>query len=314
MPNYYDVLGVPKSASEKDVRQAYRKLAREYHPDVNSGDKASEDKFKRINEAYSVLSDKEKRSKYDRYGDNWAQGEQANARGRGGGFRWSSFGGDDVVFDFDPSGGQSSPFDFFSGDRSRGNPGRATRARRPAPAPDQPVEVTLEQAFSGTTLLLELLYGRRLEVKIPPGVDTRSRVRVAAGEGERGTIYLAITVKPHPSFQRQGDDLNTEVEVPLDDAVLGGEATVRGISGNVALSIPAETQNGQRFRLSGQGMPSLTNPGQRGDLYATVKVKLPTGLTVEHKESFEQIRRSRQGGSASGSPSNEPDTESEDFG
>ena len=293
MPNYYDVLGVLRNASEKDIRQAYRKLTRKHHPDVNQGDKASEDKFKQINEAYTVLSDSKKRSKYDRYGDNWAQKEQMDeARGRQDGtFQWSNVQDSNFFFDFDQ--GVGSAFERLFPNRGQ----RRSQARRSVAPTEQPVEITLEEAFNGTTRVLELLNGRRLEVKIPPGVDSGSRVSVAAGEGQRGTIHLVITVKPHDKFQRKGNDLYTEVEVPLDDAILGGESTVATLTGTVALTIPPETQNGQRFRLAGQGMPSLNKggnkTGQRGDLFATAKVKLPVDLTPEQVDMFRQLRESR---------------------
>ena len=289
MPSYYDVLGLSRKASEKDVRQAYRKLAREHHPDVNHGDKASEEKFKQINEAYGVLSDSEKRQKYDQYGDNWANWEQieaaqANAR-RGGTYSWSTVGDDETVFTF--GGGHGSPFESLFG-----NPGRDLR--RPAPA-EYSVAISLEEAFQGTTRVLELQGGRRLEVKIPPGVDNASKVRVATEGGRRGTIYLVVSVQPHPKFQRKGKNLYTEVEVPLEDAILGGETTVPTLRGKVALTLPPETQNGRRFRLTGQGMPVLNKSDQRGDLYATVNVKLPTGLTPEERDLFQQLRDSRAG-------------------
>ena len=278
MPSYYDVLGVSRQASEKDVRQAYRKLAREHHPDVNHGDKASEEKFKQINEAYGVLSDPEKRQKYDRHGDNWANWEQieaAEARAqRGGRFRWSTFGD-----------GQGSPFDHIFG-----NVGQDLR--RPAPA-EYSVAISLEEAFQGTIRILELPPDRRLEVKIPSGVDEGSRVRVDAEGGRRGTVYLVVSVQPHANFQRKGRDLYTEVEVPLEDAILGGETTVPTLRGKVTLTIPPETQNGRRFRLAGQGMPVLNKSDQRGDLYATIKVKLPTGLTAAQRDLFQQLRESR---------------------
>lgn len=296
MPNYYDVLGVNRKASEKDIRQAYRKLTREHHPDVNHGDKASEEKFKQINEAYTVLSDAEKRSKYDRYGDNWSQrGNMEEAGGRqGGAFSWSDVQDSNFFFDFAQQA--SSPFERLFTNRGQ----RQAQARRPVPPTEQPVEIALEEAFHGTTRVLELLYGRRLEVKIPPGVDNGSRVTVAAGEGQRGTIHLVITVKANDKFQRKGRDLYTEVEVPLDDAVLGGETTVDTLTGSVALTIPPETQNGQRFRLAGQGMPSLIKQrdklgqaGQRGDLYATAVVKLPIDLTPEQIDIFRRLREFR---------------------
>ena len=227
--NYYDLLGVARDAGDKEVRQAYRKLAREHHPDVNGGDKASEEKFKQINEAYRVLSDPEKRQKYDKYGDDWANWEQieaAQARsGPGGNFRWSNFGGDgDAVFTF--GDGRGNPLeDLFA------NFGQ--ERRRPAPV-EYSAAITLEEAFQGTTRVLELPQGRRLEVKIPPGVDDGSRVRVAAGEGRQGTVYVVVSVEKHAKFQRTGRNLYTDVEVPLEDAVLGGEITVPTLAGRVA--------------------------------------------------------------------------------
>ena len=279
--SYYDLLGVARDAGDKDVRQAYRKLAREHHPDVNGGDKASEEKFKQINEAYRVLSDPEKRQKYDKYGDDWANWEQIEATqarsGPGGNFRWSNFGGD----------GLGNPLeDLFA------NFGQ--ERRRPAPV-EYSAAITLEEAFQGATRLLELPQGRRLEVKIPPGVDDGSRVRVAAGEGRQGTVYVVVSVDKHAKFQRTGRNLYTDVEVPLEDAVLGGEITVPTLAGRVALTIPPETQNGRRFRLAGQGMPELRKPDQRGDLFATVTAKLPTGLSQEQRDLFQQLRESRAG-------------------
>ena len=289
MPSYYDVLGLSRKASEKDVRQAYRKLAREHHPDVNRGDNASEEKFKQINEAYGVLSDPEKRQKYDKYGDkwaNWEQIEETNARARRGGtFSWSTLGDDESFFTF--GDGRGRPFDGLFGNRGQD-------LRRPAPA-EYSVAISLEEAFQGTTRVLELPGGRRLEVKIPEGVDNGSRVRVAAERGQRGTVYLVVSVQTHPKFQRKGRNLYTEVEVPLEDAVLGGETTVPTLRGKVTLTIPSETQNGRRFRLARQGMPVLNKSDQRGDLFATIKVKLPTGLTPEQRDMFQQLRESRTG-------------------
>ena len=286
MTNYYDVLGVPKSATEKDIRQAYRKLARRHHPDVNSGDKKAEEKFKQINEAHTVLSDPDKRRNYDKYGDNWAHADQmdeaAAQAGRGGTFRWSNFGDPDLSFRVD--GGPGGIFDqLFQ------NLGQDLRR----PAAEYPVEITLKEAYQGATRLLGLPSGRRLEVKVPPGVDNGSRVHIPAGASQQGDIYLNVSVKPHPRFQRQGPDLYTEVEVRLEEAVLGGEVTVPTLGSRVALTIPPESQNGRRFRLSGQGMPRLSQPDRRGDLYATIKVKLPTGLTTEEQDLFRQLKELR---------------------
>ncbi|PKB79911.1 MAG: hypothetical protein BZY88_11020 [SAR202 cluster bacterium Io17-Chloro-G9] len=287
MASYYEILGVPRNAVEKDIRQAFRKLAREHHPDVNPGDNTSEDRFKRINEAYSVLSDPDKRRRYDRHGENWAhsqQIEEAQARARRGRrFGRSNIDTGDLFSGFEP--GNSSVFDHLFSNLQQ-------EARRPAPA-DHPVEITLEEAFQGTTRLLQLGTGRRLEVKIPPGVDTGSRIHIS-DDGVRGAgLYLVVTVQDHSKFQRQGKHLYSQVEVPLADAVLGCDVTVATLRGQLSLTIPPETQNGRRFRLTGQGMPPLNNTGGAGDLFATVSVRLPTGLSDEEREMFRRLRDGR---------------------
>lgn len=291
MPNYYDVLGIPRNAEDKDIRQAYRKLARQFHPDVNPGDKSAEEKFKQINEANSVLSDPEKRKKYDKYGDQWQYADQldaaeAQARSRGGRttYQWTDLGTEQPHVTFETGGAPGSGNIFEHLFRNLGQD-----LRQPATA-EYPVEVTLEEAAEGTTRLMELSGGRRLEVKIPQGVDNGSRVHIPAGRGRDANLYLLISVEPHPIFERKGRNLYRDIEVPLEDAVLGGEITVPTLRSRVALTIPPETQNGQRFRLAGQGMPGLNQPLPRGDLYVTIKVKLPTGLTPEEKALFQQLK------------------------
>lgn len=283
--NYYDVLGVPKGATDKDIRQAFRRLARKYHPDV-SGDRSAEERFKQINEAHGVLSDAEKRRKYDRYGDNWRQADQmaeaeAQARRRGTSRRFSTGG---RAAPSRSGGGSDDLFDQLFQDMGQDPYG---------PASEHPVEITLEEADRGTTRLLEPTGGRRLEVKIPPGVDSGARVHLPRGGGRQGDIYLVVSVQPHPQFRRQGKDLYCEVPVSLEDAVLGGEVTVPTLRGRVSLAIPLETQNGQRFRLAGQGMPTLGQPDLRGDLFATVSVKLPTSLTAQQRALFQQLKELR---------------------
>ena len=290
--DYYSLLGVPRSATDKDIKQAYRRLARKYHPDVNPGDKQAEAKFKEINEAYEVLSDPEKRKKYDQFGDKWQYADQfagAGASTRGpGGYTTTDFGGFGGFSDLgDFSGtGFGSLFDELF--RSAGGASTRTSTRTHPREITQPVEITLEEAYQGTKRLIQL-DGRRLEVVIPPGVDTGSRIRIPTDQGD---IYLEVSVKEHPRFQRKGDDLYTEVEVPLLTAVLGGEAQVPTLSGKrLSLKIPPETQNGTTIRLAGQGMPK--KGGARGDLYAKVKVVLPTGLSAEEKRLFEELKRIR---------------------
>ena len=281
MADYYSMLGVSRGATEKEIRSAFRKLARKHHPDVNDNDPASEEKFKQINEAYTVLSDTDSRRKYDRYGDDWKRADQFN-RG-GGGFSHFDMGG--------MGGGRRSIFDQFFGGMG------GQEVRPPAPA-EYKVEVALEEAFTGTARRLQMQDQRRLEVKIPPGVDNGSKVHIAAESTHGGAFYLVITVKDHAKFRRQGKDLYVEVEAPLEDAILGGEMTVPTLTGKLALIIPQGTQNGRRFRLAGQGMPTLSLPAnqaksnvnQRGDLFATLKVKLPTEFTEQELNLFKKLR------------------------
>ena len=281
--DYYKILGVDRKASERDIKQAYRKLARQYHPDVNPGDKSAEEKFKQINEAYEVLSDKENRQKYDKYGDRWqyaeqfeqAQRQQASSGDFSQGGRRVYYGEGDFGSLFD---------DMMGGFRFSRGQAKPRRAR----SLEHPVEVTLEEAYRGTTRTLSFADGKRLEVKVPAGVRTGSRVRLAGKGARGGDLYLIVTVKPHPTFERRGDDLLVGVSVPLAVAMLGGEAQVPTLKGKVALKIPAETQNGRTFRLAGQGMPHLGN-SSRGDLMARVSVVLPTKLSAREKELFKQL-------------------------
>jgi len=311
--DYYQILGVDRDATEDEIKRAYRRLARKYHPDVNPGDKAAGERFKEINEAYEVLSDPEKRRKYDRLGAAWQEWERMG--GRPGDFDWSRWvstapGGQRVYVrygtaeDLEDLFGGSSPFsDFFT--QIFGGLGGApggfefrTRSRRGQDL-EQEVEISLEEAYHGTTRLLQK-DGRRLQVKIPPGAYTGLRIRMAgeggpgAAGGEPGDLYLRVRVAPHPRFERRGDDLYTTVPVDLYTAVLGGKVRVETLSGPVMLTIPPGTQNGQTFRLRGKGMPKLRRKGQYGDLYARVEVRLPTRLTPRQRELFEELRRLSQ--------------------
>lgn len=322
--DFYQVLGVPKNASEKDIKQAYRKLARRLHPDVNPGDKSAEPRFKEINQAYEVLSDPEKRKKYDQFGENWQHAEQfARAGGQQQQTYWD-FGKKGAQFDSGDMGGAEgfgTIFDSILHDFG----GRASRRPRRGQDFEQPVEVTLEEAYRGATRMLEMqaeepcptcrgkgcqtcggagavIRPRRLEVKIPPGVKDGSRVRIAGKGsmghmgGEAGDIYLIVSVEPDSRFQRTEDDLHVEVPIHLADAILGGETEVPTLEGKrLALKIPPETQNGKVFRLTGQGIPRLGN-NTRGDLYAKVKVVLPTRLSQKEKELFQQLKGLRPKG------------------
>lgn len=303
--DYYKILGVEKNADAKEIKKAYRGLARKYHPDVNPGDKKAEEYFKEINEAYEVLSDPEKRQKYDRLGANW-QAYQRTGQDPSG-FDWSQWmaggapGGTRVRVDYADLNelfGDSGFSDFFQAIFGGGTTFRPGGQAQPRPQRGRDVEhkvpVTLEEAYHGTQRVLSI-DNRRLEVKIPPGVRTGSKVRVAgegyagAADGPAGDLFLVIEVQPHPVFERDGDDLRCEVPIDLFTAVLGGEVTVPTLTGRGMLRIPEGTQPGQVFRLRGQGMPNLRNPNQRGNLLVKVRVQLPEKLTDEQRQLFHQL-------------------------
>lgn len=304
--DYYTVLGVPRTATEKDIKSAYRKLARKHHPDVNPGDKKSESLFKEIGEAYSVLSDSDKRKKYDRWGHDWEKIDQAQAAGANYGGRTttsrttSAGNGAGVTFDSEDLGGL---FDQLFG-RAAGGRTRVRTTPRKGADMEQQVEITLEEAFNGTQRTFSILdtrsgETRTVEVKIPAGATEGLRVRVA-GKGDpgfagapAGDLYLIVKIKPHVLFERDGDDLQTKVPTPLYTAILGGEVMVpTPKGGQLALKIPAETANAQRIRLAGQGMPHLNGTG-RGDLYAEIAVQLPRNLSTREKDLFAELARQR---------------------
>jgi molecular chaperone DnaJ len=327
--DFYSLLGVSKGATEKEIKAAYRKLARKYHPDVNPGDKDAEAKFKEINNAYEVLSDKDKRKKYDKYGDKWQYADQLEeAERQQAQYRQYSSGGGGQSFHFGGDiGGMDSIFDeLFGGARGHGG---FTRQARPRKGQDleTEVEVTLEEAFAGTARTISLqaeepcasckgtgqianvacsvcrgagfVAGvKRLEVKIPAGVTTGSRVKVTGkgqpsfGGGPAGDLYLVVKVRSHPTFERRGDNLHVTIDVPLTTAVLGGTIQVPTLKGKLELKIPAETQNGRTFKLGGQGMPHL-GKDQKGDLLVKVNVVLPDKLSEKEKELFRQLQELR---------------------
>ncbi|MBI4265629.1 MAG: DnaJ domain-containing protein [Acidobacteria bacterium] len=314
--DYYATLGVTKAASEKEIKQAYRKLARKYHPDVNPGDKRAEARFKEINEAYEVLGDPAKRKKYDELGANWKMYEQAQAQGAPfGGQGHVDFGGGQGGFrtmtqeEMEELFGEATPFSdffttFFGGGLGGGEARRGTRGRgrqRPGRDVEHEIELTLEDAYHGAMRRLSLKHdghARTVDVRIPAGVGDGSRVRVA-GEGEHGAggaasgdLYLRVRLSPHPEFERKGRDLYVQAAIPVTTAVLGGEAEVRTLTGKtVRLRIPPLTQNGQVFRLKGYGIPTVGRPDEKGDLYARAQVLLPTELSPREREHYEALAK-----------------------
>jgi DnaJ-class molecular chaperone len=319
--DYYKILGVPRTATDKEIKAAYRKLARKHHPDVNKNDPKAEARFKEINEANEVLSDPAKRQRYDALGSDWASfrpgaGQAAGAPGGpGGGTYTVDFGGEDF-------GGFSEFFRTIFGGGfggGAGSGGRAAGAGRrggfggyedvfrqsPAgPAAGQdvetPVELTLEEVLRGTTRTLQIGDGgrtRKVEVKIPPGVRDGSRVRVAGegGPGARGgpsgDLYLRVKTIPHPLFERKGEDLHVSVTIPLTTAVLGGEVAVPTLEGPLGIKVPPGSRPGRVFRLRNHGLPRLEPGGGRGDVLATLNVELPSRLGDRECELFEELRR-----------------------
>lgn len=308
--DYYKVLGVPKTAPSSEVKKAYRKLARKYHPDLNPGDRVAEARFKEINEAHEVLTDPEKRQKYDALGSNWnrpgfdmgAAMRQAASRGRARATTATEEGNDSFS-------------DFFQTIFGQAN--RGTTRTQPPPAKarrgddiEQPVEVTLEEALSGGQRMFTLTgqdrctkcggtgldadaktcttckgtgwtsFSRRIEVKIPAGVRDGSRIRIAGegnpgvGNGPRGDLYLVVTLKPHTRFRVEEDNLLSDLDVAYTTLVLGGETIVPTVKGKLMLKIPAGTANGKQIRLAGQGLPRLKD-GTRGDMLVKVHAVLP---------------------------------------
>jgi len=306
--DYYKTLGVAKSATTEEIKKAYRKLARQYHPDVNKKPEA-EKRFKEINEANEVLSDPDKRKRYDQIGPDFAR--YANAGQGPGGFQWTyrgqpgrsgTFSGEDIgdfsdffqtLFGGNGGGGGFSTEDLFRTART----GRSRNAPQIGGDLESEVEITLLEAFKGGERQLEITdqngRTRKLAVKIPTGVRDGQRIRLSgqgspgANGGAPGDLYLRVRIRPHPQFARDGDDLRMDLPVALHEALLGAEVTVPTLKGRVSLRIPPETQNGRTIRLAGQGMPRAG--GGAGDLFVTVKVVLPTKLTDEDREAIRKI-------------------------
>ena len=332
--DYYKILNVPREASADEIKKAFRKLARKHHPDLNPGDKKAEMKFKEINEAYEVLSDPDKRRKYDTLGPNW---QDQFGPPPGGTRRAYNFGGrtSSTPYEFEAGGGPAFS-DFFealfgrSGMANTSARGpREDLRRRAGESIEQPVEVTLQEAYLGgmrtfniqSTEVCPVCKGtgeinnksctncggqgmiprnKRIQVKINAGVDNGSKIRVAGegqpgiGGGPRGDLYLVISVKPDPKFERKGDDLYVDVDVDLVTMMLGGEVPVPTPDGRkLMLTIPPETQNRRLFRLAGKGMPHLRGEGS-GNLYARVQALLPTHLSSEERGLFEKLARTRR--------------------
>ncbi|MDJ0757625.1 MAG: J domain-containing protein [Ardenticatenaceae bacterium] len=306
--DYYKILGVNKSSSDGDIKKAYRRLAKQYHPDRNPDNPEAEARFKEVSEAYEVLSDQEKREMYDRFGSQWQQYQRAQGAG-------SPFGGQQInpeeleqilsqmfggrggfnTGGFSGQGGSgfSSFFESLFGGGRGGDPfqggGRPARSQRI----EQDIEISLEEAFHGTSRTLGRSDGTSLEARIPRGVKTGSKVKLK-GALDGADVYLKITVRPHLKFERDGDNLKVDVPVDLYTAVLGGQAAVTTVDKTVNLNIPAGSSGGRSIRLRGLGMPKLGKKDERGDLYARLRIQMPTDLSEEEIALFEQLQALRE--------------------
>jgi curved DNA-binding protein len=287
--DYYKTLGVSRTANDKEIKSAFRKLAKQYHPDANKNDPNAEARFKEINEAYEVLSDKDKRETYDRFGTVNPQ-EMPNM----GNMRGNPFaGGGAQQVDM------SDLFESIFGSFRRGSAGSTTgfgqEYRSAGQDLEQGVSISLQEAYSGTTRLVTK-GDRTIRVNIPAGAATGTRVRVAGegepgmGGGQPGDLYLLIQVEPDEQFERKGDDLTVEVKVDMFTAMLGGEVEVPTLNRPVKLRVPSGTQSGRRFRLSGKGMPVLRHPDKYGDLFARVLITVPDKLSPTQRELVEQLK------------------------
>lgn len=302
--DYYKILGVDKSATQDDIKKAYRKLARKLHPDLNPDDKEAERKFKELNEANEVLSNPENRAKYDKYGENWKHGEeyekarqqqqqrQYQQQNYGGGFSGADFGEGEDFSDF---------FQNMFGGNSSGGFGRSSRGSASGKFKGQDVHaelnLNLRDAAQTHPQTFEI-NGKKVRITIPAGVYDGQQIKLKGhgnpgfNGGPHGDLYITFNIPADPDFERTGDDLKTKVAIDLYTAVLGGDVKVNTLSGSVSLKVKPETQNGMTVRLKGKGFPVYKKEGQYGDLFVTYEVKLPVNLTEKQKELFEQLKNS----------------------
>ncbi len=303
--DYYKILGVSKSASQDEIKKAYRKLARKLHPDLNPSDKEAEKRFKELNEANEVLSNPENREKYDKYGENWKHGEeyekaqQQQRQYQGGnsysggfsGFSGADFGGGEDFSDFFQNmfGGSSSGF----GRSSRGNASGKFKGQ------DVQAELTISLKEASQTHQQTFdINGKKVRITVPAGVYDGQQIKLkghghpGVNGGPNGDLYITFTIPADKNFERNGNDLKTKVSIDLYTALLGGEVTVHTLEGSVNLKVKPETQTGATVRLKGKGFPVYKKEGEFGDLFVTYDVKLPTNLTEKQKELFEQLKNS----------------------
>jgi len=287
--DYYKVLGISKSASQEEIKKSYRKLAIKYHPDKNNNNPNAEEKFKEISEAYQVLSDPEKRKKYDRFGANWQQYQDINTQGRGadqGGGVW-----DDI---FGNVGGMGDIFEQFFGSKT-GNEGFSGQSMSAGQDYQTEVNITLKEAYEGTEKLIRVEQ-ETIRIKVKPGAKDGQKLRVkgkggAGTNGLRGDLYVYLKMAPDSSFSREENDLHTEVKVDIYTAVLGGKITINTLQGQKIISISEGTQSNKKLRLKGLGMPFYNDSSKKGDLYVHILVETPKELNREQRKLFEKLAR-----------------------
>ena len=288
--DYYEALGVSRDADDDEIRRAYRKLARQYHPDVNKEPNA-EDRFKEVSEAYEVLSDKEKRARYDRFGENWRAGQDVSGASGFEGFGGGGF--EDVRVEFGDGGDFSDFFEGLFGARAGRRSGGFDGFSARGGDHEATLELSLEEAAAGGRRRISLGDGRDYEVNIPAGVRDGQRIRLAgegapgAGGGPSGDLFLRVRLKPHPRFRVQGSDLHVDLPVAPWEAALGATAEVPTLTGTSRVKVPPGSSCGRKLRLRGEGMPSQR--GGRGDLYASVQIKVPKRPSNEERELFERL-------------------------
>lgn len=295
--DYYKILGLDKNASEGDIKKAYRKLARKYHPDLNPNDKEANKKFQQINEANEVLSDPEKRKKYDQYGKDWKHAEQfeearRQQQSRPGGF---AGGGGEQFYEFEGEGDFSDFFESLFGRSSGGGRGRGQEVKFRGQDIHAELPINLTDAYK-THKQTFTINGKNIRITIPAGVEDGQVIKLkghgggGVNRGPAGDLYITFVINNNTNFTRKGNDLYLTQPIDLYTAVLGGEVTIDTLDGKVRLKVKPEAQNGTKVRLKGKGFPVYKNEGEFGDLFVTLQVKLPTNLTEKQKKLFEELR------------------------
>ncbi len=294
--DYYKTLGVAKNASSEDIKKAYRKLARKFHPDVNPNDKEAHKKFQQINEANEVLSDPEKRKKYDQYGENWKHAEQyeqaRQQQGQQGAGGFGGFGGQGYTY----SSGDEGDFSDFFESLFGGARGRRDQAKYRGQDYNAELQLSLTDAYITHKQTLTI-NGKNVRITIPAGVENGQQIKLkgygspGVNGGPNGDLFITFVIKNDTALRREGNNLYKNEDIDLYTALLGGEKTIDTLSGKIKLKVTPETQNGTRIRLKGKGFPVYKKEGQFGDLYITWNVKLPTNLTARQKELFTELSK-----------------------